>query len=234
MGQERFNLLFNRNERDFVPGLFEPQRIRDFRKFDCGYASFDELKGYSSPAANPEMIPGVEQARFVGDKSISLWRNFAVFDAPEWEGQSVRVFHIVRNVTEVSASYQNRFDNPNDQWSADFQKGVEVWSQSIDKAHEWMSLGNDRNHRGKVSIISYEALFELGEERFMSGCEKIFTEAGFAFEKSHLEGPRKVFRVSQQAQERRAISEDFRARVVSIVNAETHQKFKALEKMSIV
>lgn len=234
MGQERFNLLFNRNEPDFVPGLFEPERIRNFRKFDCGYASFEELKGYSGPAANPEMIQSVDRAKFVGDKSISLWRNFAIFDAPAWENQSVRVFHIVRDVTEVAASYQNRFDNPNDQWTADFQKGVDVWSHSVIRAHQWMKSEIGKGHRAKLSIVSYEALFEGDEAAFMSGCGKIFTSAGFDFDNSHLEGPRKVFCASQEAQQRRVISDEFRTRIGSIVNLETYQKFKQLEQMSIL
>lgn len=227
IGQERFNLLFNRTPDRFVPDLFTPDRIRDFQPFDCGYRQFSELPVYSSPSANPGMLEGLDKAEVFGDKLISLHRNFGIFDTAAWRKEDVTVVYIIRDAVEVAASYQKRFENSNDAWSEDYAAGIATWSSSIIKLHSYL---NSRPAEGSVKyiLIEYSSLFQNDPSSFLKRCENLFEVIGLNFGEGQRQGLEKLHRSTIHVANTRVINQEMRSHAKQLITEDVLESYKEL------
>ena len=233
IGQERFNLRFNRNQADLVPALFEPARLRRFEKFDCGYDSYDGQPAYASGDANPEMIAGIDTATVFGDKLISLWQDFSVFDAPAWQGQTVDIVHIVRDPGAVAASYQTRFNDHNDLWQADFENGIGVWTRSVKRVSRW--LGQDQARSAtRMHVVRYENLFDVPEAEFIDRCRTLFSALGLDFLAVQEQGMKRIHAVGQHRKETRQNHPEVAARLEALLQPGVLHRHDDLVARSIV
>lgn len=233
LGQERFNMLFNRDGASFTPSLFTPERIRTFMPMDCGYATFEAQPAYTSHFANKEALAKLEDAEVLGDKLISLWANFSALEAPAWDGKVVDVLHIVRDVRDVAESYQARFLNEADNWQADFEKGVVVWSQSVNRTYEWVTRAQATQTRAKVRIVNYDHLFEVALPVFLENCQILFSELGLNFGNEQHDGLTLVHAASASAREKRNVNSALREKAFALVKPNVAERQRALMEMAI-
>lgn len=229
IGQERFNLLFNKNPDEFTPALFHPTRINDFRIGDCGYGSFSSLNEYFTFYANAEAVTGLEKATTVGDKLISLYRNFDVLDQPDWKICDVTIFHLTRNVVDVARSYQGRFDNELDQWSENFAAGVAEWSLSVENVFDRLQSSNGP----PIKIVSYESMAQSSHEEFLAKCETLYFQAGLVSSTKTIEGLSRLYTNILKRSERPASDRDLAPAVFEMVKESTLEKYQALCDQSI-
>jgi hypothetical protein len=230
VGQERFNLLFNRTPIEFTPELFQPSRIKDFQTGDCGYNSFTDLKEYFSIYSNSEAIDGIEEAVTVGDKLISLYRNFDVLDRPDWKNSDTTILHIVRNVADVANSYQGRFDDEKDQWSENFSSGISEWSTSVEKTFDRLKASN----LPPIKIVSYENIIESSHEEFLAKCDVLYSNAGLVGSAKTKDGLSRLYANIKQRTRRPERSPGLTPNVLATVKPSTLEKYEILKKQSIV
>jgi hypothetical protein len=147
LGNERYSTLSWR--RDFGPRLFEQERFWDLRPGDTWYNDLDW-------PAYREMRPHCDGARYVGDKLPMLTGRFKELIGAF--GSDLRVITIERDLDSVKASYQARFDDPNDKtWARwDATTAVEHWTRA--RAAVQAVAGDAR-----FLTVSYEQLLVRGQ-----------------------------------------------------------------------
>ncbi|AXI44591.1 hypothetical protein C1J03_00230 [Sulfitobacter sp. SK012] len=233
VGQERYNMLFNKDNSQLRPGLFDPERLRSFRDTDCGYTSYDQKPAYFNGAANLQAIENMDQAQVVGDKLISLWRNFSVFNAPHWANKDIQVIHIIRDVHDVAASYQARYQNAADGWQDDFSKGVRVWSQSVRNVATWIKAHEGQAPSFKLHLVSYEGLFENDKKTFADRCADLYRAISLDVGASQMAGFAKMHSGAERVQKRRISFPELNDKIAEIVDHDTLQMQSYLRQQAI-
>lgn len=149
MGMERFKLLWGSRIGELTPELFEHDRFFDFT---------DGLTNIR-PDVHPHWARHYEgqeskwgAARYVGDKMTTARME------PIWEQlPDARFVCVVRNLADVAASWQARFDDEHDAgWSdrADAERAIRAWNVSNTRIRRARRQRPDR-----AIVVEYSALF---------------------------------------------------------------------------
>ena len=107
VGYERYSKLALAGKLE--PGLFEPDRFRDFREEDCF------AQRYAEGTFRAEVFSKIDTAKVVGDKFPRLVENIDQLDA----FPNVKLIFIIREPLGVAHSFEARAKNPNDSWESD-------------------------------------------------------------------------------------------------------------------
>lgn len=234
VGFERFASLFARDPAAFTPALFEPERLNTFVDRDCAYPSYEAQNEHGAYYANKAAVPGIPQAQHVGDKNPKLWQNFDVFLTPAWADKKVRIFHIIRSVYDVSASYQVRFDNASDAWTADFKTGVTDWMTSVRNTAAFMRKLEGQSRDLKLLIVDYDRLFSPDQDTFIASVGKMYEQAELELSPGAVEGLKHVFNNGQQRRSARKPNPEVASAVASMVSEEVMDLHATLAEKSLI
>ena len=234
IGFERFASLFARDPAAFTPALFEPERLNTFADHDCAYASYAAQNEHGAYYANKDAVPGIPQARHVGDKNPKFWQNFDAFLTPAWADRKVRNFHIIRSVFDVTASYQARFDNSSDAWTADFKAGVDDWMTSVRNTAAFLRRLEDQSRDMQMLIVDYNQLFGTDEDRFIASVGRMFAPAGLELGPTAVAGLKLVFKNGEQRRSVRKPNPEVAAAVAAMVPQDIMAQHAALAEKSLI
>lgn len=150
LGIERFKLLGRRDRiHEMSPALFSRERFFDF---DDGLTNLTPQAGATWRAHYDEMAAKFDHARYVGDKQTHT-RVQALLEAVP----GARVVAIVREVSEVAASWDARAKNPRDpNWpeAQDAQAAVRRWNRSNQQL-----LRALRRDPAQVTVVEHASFF---------------------------------------------------------------------------
>lgn len=235
IGLERYGRLFDATPDIFVPELFNRDRLMHFDAGDCFYSSYETKPEYKDWYVSPNIIQNLPDARVLGDKIVTLWRNFDIFNDTAWGQSNVTVFHIVRNVFDVASSYQSRLKDSNDGWSADFKTGVADWQSSVLSTYDFLSLSQSNNNSNvSVYIIDYDRLFGGDIDRFFKSVRAIYRKAFLDFGAQQLRGLMKIFEASGHRGAMRQSHGELRNEIFNLLSEDANEKYKKLLESSIV
>jgi len=119
LGMERYGAYLNN---EFGPQLFTKQRFFDFetdpRDWKLSLPYYDEVAASHFDAAE-----------YIGDKIPLLYLEF---DRVTKVYPEAKFVVLLRNIIDICNSYQNRKDDPADNWSLDVNDAVRHWNQLLD------------------------------------------------------------------------------------------------------
>lgn len=150
LGIERYvHFAFGKSK--IKPDLFEKPK---FYRIQPGETYYDDLSRYNTYYADAEQR--FDQAAWVGDKIPPLDLDYAGIEA---NFENAHILYIVRNIIDVSGSYQRRAGDDSDvTWSADrdYRKAVSDWHHSI---RATLHLLDFVERRTSIQVILYDDLF---------------------------------------------------------------------------
>jgi hypothetical protein len=234
VGLERFAGLFETRRQDFTPALFEPARLDSFVAGDCDYASFQAKPEYALSCTNGNAVAGIPEARHIGDKNPNFWIGFDAFLAPAWAGSAIRIFHIVRNVADVAASYQTRFDDADDNWTHDFRAGVADWTASVRKTADFLAGAASWPPGLHLHVVDYDRLFGTDQGGFIASAGRIYDIAGLDLTPAAVEGLKRVFQNGEERRSQRRENAALTAAVAELVPPALRNLHAVLAKRSVV
>ncbi|RYG98832.1 MAG: sulfotransferase [Alphaproteobacteria bacterium] len=160
VGVERYKSLAMSGKTidQFTPGLFDKERFFDFRETDTNVRA---------DAAYEIMRNKYSEAKWVGDKVPRYYTKlrfiFERFPNPI-------VFYIVRDIYDVSQSWNARARNEKDRWPSenDYQKAPDEWNKGNALALKWLDEAPEN-----FFVVSYKSLFSSGEDKVRLILEKL-------------------------------------------------------------
>jgi hypothetical protein len=139
LGLERFGAYCNE---EFGPKLFTKERFFDFV---TDPRDKNSLRPYYSEIAEPNF----DSAVYIGDKIPLMYLEFdrVVKVFPE-----ARFIVLLRNIVDICNSYQNRKDDPGDDWSLSVDDAVRHWNQLL---HFLKTRSTDP----RIKVVIYEEFY---------------------------------------------------------------------------
>jgi len=119
LGMERYGAYLND---EFGPQLFSKQRFFDFE-------SDPRDRTRSRPYYEEVAASHFDAAEYIGDKIPLLYLEF---DRVTKVYPEAKFVVLLRNIIDICNSYQNRKDDPADNWSLDVNDAVRHWNQLLD------------------------------------------------------------------------------------------------------
>lgn len=171
LGLERYILKsipsFELSKQDFS--------FKNFFKFKPGETHFSML---TPPEYYEQLKQSYNSCTVFGDKTPQLYIRYKelwqAFDKP------VIVF-IVRNILDVAQSYQNRYNDPKDNWSKDYRVAIKEWNVSLSRTFNAIHQENLPIH-----ILEYEKVYN-NDEIFKSIFNALQIEPDVSFENRYLQ-----------------------------------------------
>jgi len=228
--QERYAPLLKFHPEQFVPDLFEPDRLLDFRKGECGYASFAKQKEHSAHYANPKDFSAIGSYPLRGDKITHLYRNVEKFEEPAWQDADVVVLHMMRNLDDVVCSYETRRLNQDDPWKEGIDQAVDAWSASVEDIHRYIGR---QTPKARVGIVGYEKMFAGDAAVLGENLARVYAFVGIDFGDRQAEGIAKVHQASSFFAERRKLHSEATTEARRRVSAETLRMFERLRELEL-
>ena len=149
LGVERYKWLYLRNDVPITPELFTPERFFDF----------DDDSTNITPAAGDAWAEHYERMRgrwdtatYVGDKMVTIRAQRIWETLPD-----ARFIFIVRDATQVAASWDARAGNPQDTaWSEarDARRAVVGWNKAVRRIRRAV-----RQRPDHAVVVEYERFF---------------------------------------------------------------------------
>ena len=145
MGMERYGGYLND---EFGPQLFTKERFFDF---ESDPRDWKKSRPYYVEVAEPFF----ETSKYIGDKIPLLYLQF---DRVTKAFPESKFIVLLRNIVDICNSYQNRKDDPNDNWSFDVNDAVNHWNQLLDfiKSH-----ASDP----RIKLVIYEDFYTAGVQQ---------------------------------------------------------------------
>jgi hypothetical protein len=139
LGMERYGSYLND---EFGPQLFTKERFFDF---ELDPRDWKRSRPYYEEVAQVHF----DAADYIGDKIPLLYLEF---DRVTKVYPEAKFVVLLRNIIDICNSYQNRKDDPNDNWSLDVNDAVTHWNQLLDfiKLH----AGDPR-----IKLVIYEDFY---------------------------------------------------------------------------
>lgn len=149
MGIERFTNLATKNW-SLSPAHFEKDRFMDIQENDTFYSSINNFSSRSGiPALFNSFPEKIGKCKYVGDKLPYLYNRL---DGLCEAFPGAHVVYILRNISDVAVSFENRLRDTNDVWKQSAADAVRHWGSSIRKI---MNAPEGLN----VHVVIYEDLF---------------------------------------------------------------------------
>lgn len=228
--QERYAPLLKFDAAAFGPGLFEPARMSEFRRGECGYTSFAAQREYSAHYANPKDFSAIGSYPIRGDKITHLYRNVERFEEPAWSGCDIMLVHMIRKLDDVVSSYETRRLDAADAWREGIDAAIRDWTASVEDIFRYTTA---TGKRAKVGIVEYERLFS-GEARDLAdGLARVYAFAGLELGEKQMEGVAKVHKASKFFEKRRALHAEAVAEARRRISTETLHRFEQLREQGL-
>lgn len=233
LGIERYAALFRRNSKAMNKDLFSAQRFSDVRKGDCGYSSLEQMREYSIHYGRRIDLNDISTAQIVGDKITQLYEDFDVFEENGWAGESITIVQIIRNVFDVARSYEARNTDPDDKWRFNYVDGVKEWAHAIERG---LHAAESNASKTRFLMVNYENLFELGEEQFLVGCNKLIEAIGLDSTPSFEEGLKKLYKHGKAVAARRIAKTALVAdeEIIAQVSEEALENYNKLRALAYI
>jgi len=119
MGMERYGSYLNG---EFGPHLFAKER---FFNFESDPRDLNRSRTYYKDVAEPHF----DAATYIGDKIPLLYLEFDLVTKVYPDAKFVV---LLRNIVDICNSYQNRKNDPQDNWSLDIDDAVSHWNRLLD------------------------------------------------------------------------------------------------------
>lgn len=230
VAQERYAPLIRREPEALRPSLFEPERLLDFRRGECGYVAFGQKKEYSNNDANPKDFDALGDYPVIGDKITHLFRRFALFGNEDWVGEDVTIVHMVRNVRGVVASYLARKQDEKDKWDWGADDALRDWTDAVTHAHEFHE---DEGRMARFVVVDYDWMFGGNEERIADVAMHLFDAVGIEFGAKQRRGVARLFRRHKMTPRKPPLDATVCARIDDGVAPATWARYEALCDWSI-
>ena len=186
MGMERYGAYLND---EFGPQLFNKDRFFDFE-------TDPRDKKRALPYYGALAKPRYDTATYVGDKIPLI---YLCFDQVANIFPQAKFVVLLRNILDICNSYQNRKDNPKDDWALSVADAVQHWNQLL-------AFLKKNRADPRIKCIIYEEFFS--DVKYYEGLHQYL---GLSFEEAHqrrhgalvsetdrLEGHRKSSLTDQQ------------------------------------
>ncbi len=230
VGLERFASLLNRDPSMFIPELFEKPRLIHFAAGDCGYNSYEAKADYNAWYVNPFNADRLERLEQVGDKITNLYSHLGLFNCLPWNSCEITILHIVRNVTDVAASYQTRMLEPSDGWNMDYLQAIDDWSESVDRVHAFISLPTTNV---RLSIVNYDSIFGGDFDQLIRSVMRIYNFVGLEFGDSQIEGMRLILKAGAHYKKIRQSHDNIRQDIKGRVTNDVLTKYNYLTELAL-
>ena len=133
---------------ELTPELYQRDRFYDLQPGDTHFKSLE--KG-GSGTYYTNIKDRFDSAKYVGDKIPRLFKYYnQIFD----RFPKAKIIFIYRNIFDVSQSFNNRFNNPEDNWNRDYKVAIKEWNLSLKNTHTQIKKTPD-----SIMLIAYEELF---------------------------------------------------------------------------
>ena len=162
MGVERYGNLFFR--KPLTTELFEYERFFDLQEGDTFYNELNSFSPYYK-----KIIDNYEGAEYYGDKIPLLYK---YLDRLNEAIPNSKVIIMIRNIIDVSASYEARANNDNDEsWSRNKRtaSAIEDWRDSLKVVRQ------NLNNPNVIPIIYEDFYSDINEAK------KLFTKIELSF-----------------------------------------------------
>ena len=146
MGMERYGGYLND---EFGPQLFSKERFFDF---ESDPRDWKKSRPYYEEVAEPCFL----KAQYIGDKIPLLYLQF---DRVTQAFPESKFIVLLRNIVDICNSYQNRKDDPNDNWSFDVDDAVSHWNQLL----EFIKL---HAPDPRIKLVIYEDFYTAGIQQY--------------------------------------------------------------------
>ena len=230
VAQERYAPLLRRDPDALVPSLFRAERLLDFRRGECGYASFQAKREYTYQVANPKDFDALDRYPVIGDKITHLFRRFELFGTPAWRDEDVTIVHVVRGLEGVAASYLARQRNADDKWEWGVDDALRDWTDAVECAHAYHQ---DAGRGTRLVLVDYDWMHGGDANRVMAVAGRLFEAVGLPFGSGQRVGAGRLIRMHGLLPRKPPLEAAVRERLVQSVDAGTRAKHEALRSWSI-